>query len=415
MEAIIGIVLLIGAWVLFNMVLNAGARTVKAAARAVVGKGTFSENMELAFKGMGPIELRFRDERLGENNDGALVKIIEMRGLFPVRRRHRVAFVTSVFDASGENYEPVISALDAFQEPKSRVYQHKIDVGEVTQDQGFIRWVRVGVVLPDVLIPPRGGQRKFAALLRLIDLDDEPEITHGFTPPKQDGVLWSTVLEFQHRISEKGYEEAAEHQNEARALLVKIAMFFAVRDGELIETRASALKKWVEKCLGALPSDRRDSTKETYNRATKEAFAAAMAGELTLSQLTERLNEIGEKSVKYEVIELCFDIAAASGGATSDDLRSVRQIASSFGLKLEEIEKIRDQKIVGIVGGISNQASIEEVLGIEADWSPEQIKRHLRDEFQKWNNRISTLPEGSERESAQQMLDLIAKARKKYG
>jgi len=39
---------------------------------------------------------------------------------------------------------------------------------------------------------------------------------------------------------------------------------------------------------------------------------------------------------------------------------------------------------------------------------------HLREEFNKWNNRLNTLPEGVERDNAQQMLGLISDARKKY-
>ena len=37
-----------------------------AAAKTAFGNGTFSENMELEFKGMGPLEIRFSDKRLGE-------------------------------------------------------------------------------------------------------------------------------------------------------------------------------------------------------------------------------------------------------------------------------------------------------------------------------------------------------------
>ena len=67
---------------------------------------------------------------------------------------------------------------------------------------------------------------------------------------------------------------------------------------------------------------------------------------------------------------------------------------------------------------LSNQAtqnsSIEEILGIEKSWDKEKIKKHLTTEFQKWNNRISTLKEGEERNNAQLMLNKIADARKKY-
>jgi len=76
---------------------------------------------------------------------------------------------------------------------------------------------------------------------------------------------------------------------------------------------------------------------------------------------------------------------------------------------------MRDQKIVGLEINLGSQASIEDVLGIESDWDTATIKRHLRIEFQKWNDRINTLAEGEERDNAQQMLNLISEARQKYG
>ncbi len=55
--------------------------------------------------------------------------------------------------------------------------------------------------------------------------------------------------------------------------------------------------------------------------------------------------------------------------------------------------------------------SLEDLLGITDDMTEGQVNSHLRKEFQKWNSRLNTLPEGEERENAQRMLDLIASVR----
>jgi ABC-type proline/glycine betaine transport system substrate-binding protein len=128
--------------------------------------------------------------------------------------------------------------------------------------------------------------------------------------------------------------------------------------------------------------------------------------------LTEKLNEIAEKSTKYETVELCFDVMAADGVLHAEEMRVIRKVAEALDLDLDEIEKMQDQKIISIK---SHEGPLEETLGIEPDWGTERIKKHLRDEFQKWNNRLNTLPEGEERDNAQRMLDLISEARTKYG
>ncbi len=414
MEAIAGLIVLVIGWVVFRMVLSAGFRTAGAAAKAAVGRGSFSENMELAFHGMGPMEVRLTEANFGENGDGPCFKAIEVKGLFPVSTYRHVGFVTSVFDKTGGDWEPVLSALEAFQEPETVVYQHSSNVGPVSPDQGFVRWVRVGAVVPELLEPPYGGRRKFVAVLRLVDLDDMPSITLGRHIPDESGLLWTRTLEFEHTVTGKGYREAAEHRDQARALSIQIGMAVAMADGSLDDAEGAILKEWVIKVISPFVDEKRAHLKSLYNKAMSDAYDAAKKGDLNLSALTEKLNEIAEKSTRYETIELCFDVMAADGVANSEEMRIIRTVAEALELDYDEIEKMRDQRIVGLSTNVSNQASVEELLGIEADWDVERIKRHLRTEFQKWNNRLNTLAEGSERDNAQRMLEAIAEARKKY-
>jgi len=390
-------------------------RTMGAAAKAAVGKGSFSDNMDLAFKGMQPLEIRFSDGHLGDAQDGLLAKAIEGRGLFPLSRTTRIGFVTSVFDATGEQWEPVLSAIEAFQEPDNIVYQNAIEVGPVSPNQGFVSWVRLGVVFPDILQTPYSGKRRMLALLRMIDLDKPPSIHHGFHQKDDPGLLWAKTLEFDYTFSDKGYLEAAEHRDESRAIALKIGIAVAMADGSLDTAEGGTLKEWVIRAIETFSEPKRTELKKVYNDALREAYADAKKGDLSLSSLTTRLNEIGEKKTKYDAIELCFDVMAADGVADAHEMKVIRQVADALGLDIQEIEKLRDQKIVGLTANISDQASIEDILGIDPKWDVQLIKQHLRTEFQKWNNRINTLPEGEERENAQKMLDAVAEARKKYG
>jgi len=415
MEGILTLIAVVVGWTIFRMVLSAGASTVGAAAKAAVGKGTFSGNMELAFKGIGPIQVRFADGRLGDDNDGPPFKAIEVKGLFPVNTTRHVGFITSVFDETDGELEPVLCPLEIFQEPASVVYQQTSEIGQVSPDQGFIEWSRVGAIIPELLEPPYGGRRKFVAILRLVDLDDMPEITHGFHAPDDPGILWQASLEFEHTVVEKGYEEAAEHRDQARALSVQIGMAVAMADGTLDNSEGEVLKEWITKAISPFHDDKREHLKKLYNESMTQAYEAAQSGDISLSALTEELNEIAEKSTRYETIELCFDVMAADGVADAEEMRVIRKVAEVLDLDFDEIEKMRDQKIIGLDANLSHESSIEELLGIEPDWDVEHIKKHLRVEFQKWNNRLTALAEGDERNNAQRMLELVSEARKKYG
>lgn len=414
MEGILAIIAVVIGWAIIKALLSAGAKTVGAAGKAVLGKGTFSDNMDLAFKGMQGFQVQFKDTRLNDDGSGPLVKEIEGKGLFPLSRKTNVGFVISVFDATSEELVPVLSVIDTFQEEDSIVYQHGTAIGEIEPNQGFVSWVRVGVVIPDILQPPYGGKRKLTVIARMVDLDNMPHIEHGYHSQDDAGIIWQKSLSFEWTFDEKGYLEAREHHDEAVGLSLKIGMAVAMADGSLDDEEGNVLKQWVVKSIEPFSDDRQEYLKELYNEAMKESYAEAKKGDLSLSVLTSRLNEIGDKSDKYETLELCFEVMAADGVAEDNELKVIKNVAQALGLDMDEVSKMRDQKILNLSTNVSGQASIEIILGIEPEWSSEQVMKHLRVEFQKWNNRLNTLEEGKERENAQLMLDRIAEARKKY-
>ena len=361
---------------------------------------------------IGALELRFTDAQLGEDNDGPPFKAIEAKGLIPLTKTRRVGFVTSVLDNTDDETVPVICALDTYQEPETTAFQDETEIGEVSLGGGFPEWVCISGIIPELLKPPYGGRRKFIAVVRLVDLDDKPKITLGCHEPDDPRILWMSTLVFEHTFAEKGYAEAAKHRDEARGLSVQIGMAVAMADGSLDDKEGEILKEWITKMISPFSDDKREELKNLYNKSMTRAYESAKSGDLSFSDLTEKLNEIAEKSTKYETVELCFDVMAADGVLHAEEMRVIRKVAEALDLDLDEIEKMQDQKIIGIK---SYEGTLEEALGIEPDWGTERIKKHLTAVFQRWNNRLNTLPEGEERDNAQRMLDLISEARTKYG
>mgnify|MGYP000161806446 CR=1 FL=1 len=99
----------------------------------------------------------------------------------------------------------------------------------------------------------------------------------------------------------------------------------------------------------------------------------------------------------------------------TEETKNINIIAEGLELDIEELEKLRDKKLVVFAGSAQHNSSIEDMVGIDSGWTDSQIKKHLRTEFNKWNNRINTLTDEAEIKSAQRMLDMISEAHKKYG
>lgn len=415
MEGFLG---LLGAFALiigFNVVLHFIKVGFVAAGRTATKGGNFKENFDVSLNGSQALEMQIIDKTVGEGSKKIPIKEIQVKGIIPVTdKKRRLGFYVSVLDSTTKDKrDPVFSVLEDFQEKNTYAYQYFEEVGEVEPSLAFIKWVRAGIILPEILQPPFGGIRKLTVILRLLDLDQPNPIRAGFHSGEPPAMLAILAQHFEYNCEFKGYEEQKKERQEAQAIAIKIGVSVAMADGEIVDSEGEIIKNWIKKTIAKAPDSESAVLKEIYNEAFKTAFFESKEGNLSLSKLTGRLNEIGDLKVKYETIELCFDVMAADGKMEPEELKTIRDVSLALGLDQDEIAKIRDQKIIKMNSTSGSTGRVEDLLGIRSDWDEAKVKRHLRDEFQKWNNRITALPPGEERDNAQKMLDLIAEARKK--
>lgn len=416
MDDFIGIALLLlfvtGLW---RFVLRGLLSAGKSAVKVAQGKGSFKENMDLEWNGMGELQTRIVDFVAGEDGEGPKGLAIEIRGLIPVARQINLGFMTSILDFTDvDETSIVLSEVEVFQEEDTAAFLNLQNGGVIGPNQGFADWARVGVVFPELLVPAYGGERKLRMITRLVDVDKLPDIELGFGDPDQPGIITIVGNEYTLSYVGKGFMEASEHRDEARVLAIKLGMAIAIADGDLDDSEGNVIKDWVTKTIAPFGDAKRDALKSLYNDAMRNAYADAKAGDLALSQVTARLNEIAEEPQKYEAIELCFDVMAADGIADESEMDSIRRIAEALELDFKEMETLRDKKLIELDVGLDHQASLESIIGIQDDWSEDKIKVHIRTQFAKWNDRLNTLPEGQERDNAQRMLNMLSEARKKY-
>lgn len=408
--ALIGIILI---YAFFGQILRAFFASLSAGWRTLIHGGSFKENFSTHFFGMSAFELKGEAAPISSE---VPFKVLELKGkgLIPIKKRTNIAFVTSIADMTDGEPFPVLAALDDFQEPTSRAFQHSVQAGQANPNSGFIDWVRVGAVIPSLLIPPHSGHRNLVAVTRMIDADNPPPINLGFCDSKHPGHLASFQYSFQEDFEEKGYQEEAAHRAEACGLIIMLAIQVAMADGTFAVEEGKIIKDWVIRSIASYSDERREELKRAYNKAFKDGYAMAQKGTQSISEITKTLNDIASKSQKYEAVDLCFDVMAADGKAEEEELIVIKNISDALDLDFQEIQRMKDQRLIKLSTKIESQSSVEAMLGIDPDWSPDQIQRHLRAEFTKWNGRLNTLPDGEERENAQRMLDLIAEARKKY-
>ena len=112
-----------------------------------------------------------------------------------------------------------------------------------------------------------------------------------------------------------------------------------------------------------------------FNKSLKEGYDQAKKGKLVLSDLVERLAEIGDKKSKYDAIELCLDVMAADGVADPEEMSVIRNVAKSLGLDMDEIEKMREKVTFNLSTELTSEEGMESLVGIESSWTDEQKRK----------------------------------------
>lgn len=342
---ILGIIVMVLIYAFFGQIIRAFFVSLSAGKRTITHGGSFKENFGTQFFGMNSFELK--GERIPISNKIPF-EVLELngKGLIPVKKRTNIAFITSIVDLTDVDPAPVLAAIDDFQEPDSRAFQHSVQAGQASPDTGFVSWVRVGAVIPSLLIPPQSGHRNLAAIIRMIDVDNPPPINLGFSSSNHPGLLATFQYDFVESFEEKGYQEEAAHREEARELTITLGVQVAMSDGDFAEEEGKIIKDWIARSITTYTGDKREQLKKVYNKAFKTAYEEAQKGSVSISGITGKLNEIANKAQKYEAVDLCLDVMAADGVADETELVAIKNISESLNLDFNEIQKMKDQRLI---------------------------------------------------------------------
>ena len=358
--------------------------------------------------GLGSLEIRVISKQL----DDISGYVVECKGLMPVYTKKVIGFVTSIVckDEEGE-YAPVLSMYEQTQEDLTSSFQHTLEIGPVDGPGGYKDWTGISVIIPDMIQPAYGGEQTLGIVVRLVDMNDMPSIILGYCD--RSDVIWTDSIDFKYNFDSKGYKEEEKDKDEARALSIKLGVAVALVDDNFDDSEGEILQKWMKKIISPYSDDKKDKLKKLYNNALKEAFKLEKSGNLNIEDICNRMNQIADKAQKHEALELANEVMAADTKILESETKLINHISKLLNIDSVDAEKIRDKQLVQLKP-TSGNIDIESLLGLDPTWSNSKILVQLGKEFTKWNGRMNSLPEGEEKDNAQQMLDLIGETRKKY-
>jgi uncharacterized tellurite resistance protein B-like protein len=414
MEAILGFIGIAIVWFIAAIVIGFIRQTLVAGAKTAFGSGTFKENFTGQFERMGPLETKV--EQVTEELGGRQVPVAHVyaRGLFNVPRKLEAAFVVSIHDKTDGKFAPVLSSLDWQQEEESTGFQILREAGVLEPEYGLKKWVKIGTIIPEVLVPPYSGERKFEITLRLITAEDIGKISWGFHD-KDMTIHSMAIANLTAKYSEPGWKEEQESREELKVLAVTVAIGMAAADGELAEQEARIIQRWMQRQVDAKDGRERDTLKNKLNDAFKQSYAASLSDQkILVAKATARIEEIGNRRDVIAIMELLMDVAGADGSIDKSEIAYINRLGVELDIDIEEIRSLTDKAFLDSDVAVGEKDSLEEMLGIDPTWPKEKIRTHLREQFRVWNGRVQALSDPAEREKAQKVIEAIGEARKKY-
>ena len=405
MEFILGLLVFYGFIYVAGQVLGQGARAAKAAAKTATQGGSFADNFSN--------KIQFKIEKLPPDKDfNSDIFGVFVKGSPDISVSLPVTFIFQLNDKEANSKDGggrIISTLEDFTAPNSRLFEQNQDLGDMN-GKYWPDWSRIAVVIPDTLIGPYKGTRKLQLSAWLWFSANLPDFWSG----KSSGGINIFEHDFEIYLPNSGYLEIDKERLEVQKASVELAVSIAFADGSLDDSEGNTIKKWIKDIVDSALPAQKDKTKESLNASLEKSFKQAQAKELNTKIVCKRIENIGSKVDKYDLLELCLDVMAADGEADKEELKQITEISKMIGVDYDEVTKMKDQRLIKLDPSSNSSVGIEEKLGIDPEWDEEKIKKHIISEYSKWNGRLNTLPEGIQRDNAQSMLDLLAEARKKY-
>ena len=329
-----------------------------------------------------------------------------------------LAIVVSFFEITKEDGfdKPILSSVTDLREPNSMAMMLKIPIDTVQPYSGSIEWTSLHNIYPDFMIGQKKGKRKIRALIRVIPNNELSINAINYGKHTEGLVICSgTEFDFNFTLKETGYEEARENYFKIRAAFVEFGVLMAFADGNLDASEGNTIKDWIKYQIDVAAEDKKDELKTLLNKTLKDSFESAKSGELILETQLKKFKKITTDASSFGLVEFIMDVSGADGEMSSAELKVANSIAKALKISMNDLKSITDKTLLNTNQEMNSEGDLENLLGITDDMTKPKIKKLLNDEFKKWNGRIQALEDGDEKDKAQNMLNIIADARKKYG
>lgn len=337
------------------------------------------------------LEFRARIDKL----DGFDVILLEIRGPVEVPvNNYSIPFGITADDITGGNKDYIICSYEKYQAEDLPIL-HIVDARKMPYRSSVLPdWAPFAVIPIDSLTFAYKGQRTIKFSLKL-----------GSTP------LIERSCRLSVQATEFGYKERVKNRKKCDLLAAKLAFAVSAIDGEVHKDEASLIKTWIQKRVDATSDDAFKAEISSLIQSEMQEFKNDPTSfSRDIKTLANDICKISTNSERYDLLELLMKVVSADSTADPREMKIIHEVTSYLDLDETKFREMRDLHIPAAMICLEGNEGIDSLLGVKSSMSDDEIRKHLRAEYRKWNS-LAAHPDKEKRDQAEYMLKLIGERR----
>lgn len=257
-------------------------------------------------------------------------------------------------------------------------------------------WTSVAQIRFDWLMFPRKGKRQLQFNTSIMSADGKQQFALARCEFTCDNPMF-------------GYIDLQENGERTNILAVALAFAVSAADDELYDCEIELIKNWARD--NVLENSASDSDEQKLDKALEKTIAFFRGGNnIDVYKICDEIVAIAPVAQRYDILELCLYVAQSKGSVTAKELTFLKNMAEWLEADPDRF-RIMMEKVLPV--DMHQVRDVETILGITSDMSKEKVRKHLNEEYSKWNSRVTNTDPDIQNQ-ADEMLKLIAEARSQY-
>jgi uncharacterized tellurite resistance protein B-like protein len=193
--------------------------------------------------------------------------------------------------------------------------------------------------------------------------------------------------------------------------IVELALACAAADGNTDIREQKAIQDWIEQSSCMVARSGADS-EARFRSALMKVMSSPARATFTLESAVFALHSYAEGK-RMEALALCVRVIASDGVLHEKEMRLVEKLADLLQIDRSIMQTLFDKQFANS-GIVVSPDNLEAIVRIDPSWDKDKIRRHLAEQFMKWNSRAPAAKTVEDQARIRAMLDAIAKLKHKY-